>query len=322
MALITWWIAGFALTGLLGSVPPVEPFHCNPRSVCTRSPLARVKAVNPALGTIAARQGRTRARASAPTAVPTTEVLLRHLADVEREVSVAVGVLDLTTARAAVADHDTVAAQANFWDNPAAAKAAIRRTEVHRAALALADGWAGAAAECRAALDLAADLADGSVGDGDGSAGRELRAEAAARLEGLGAALVAWRTGALLSGPYDACDCRLVITAGAGGVDAQDWAEVLERMYGRWAARRGFSVDVVERSGCGEGQGIRSVELELRGARAFGLLAGEKGTHRLVRVSPFNGLGKRQTSFAGVEVTPVLRETEFALLDEVGRGMW
>jgi peptide chain release factor 2 len=87
--------------------------------------------------------------------------------------------------------------------------------------------------------------------------------------------------------------------------------------YTRWAARKGFTVVPVERSACGEGQGIRSAEVEVQGRHAFGWLGGEKGTHRVVRVSPFSSLGKRHTAFAGVEATPILRGTEFALLDEV-----
>ena len=98
----------------------------------------------------------------------------------------------------------------------------------------------------------------------------------------------------ILSGEYDSFPCRLVVLSGAGGLESQDWAEMLLRMYVRWAERQpDFSVRVVDRNE-GEEGGVRSAEIEVRGDNAYGLLAGEKGTHRLVRISPFNAQGKRQ----------------------------
>lgn len=109
----------------------------------------------------------------------------------------------------------------------------------------------------------------------------------------------------LLSGPYDKKGAVLTINAGAGGTDAQDWAEMLLRMYTRWAEGQNYKVHLVELSE-GEEAGIKSATLEVEGRYAFGYLKAEKGTHRLVRISPFNANGKRQTSFAGVEVMPIL----------------
>ncbi len=97
----------------------------------------------------------------------------------------------------------------------------------------------------------------------------------------------------------------LTINAGAGGTDAQDWAEMLLRMYKRWAERQGYSVQLTELSE-GDEAGIKSATLEISGRYAFGYLKSEKGTHRLVRISPFNANGKRQTSFAGIDVMPAL----------------
>lgn len=114
-----------------------------------------------------------------------------------------------------------------------------------------------------------------------------------------------WELEQLLSGPYDQKGAVLTINAGAGGTDAQDWAEMLLRMYLRWAEDRSYKVHQAELSE-GDEAGIKSVTLEIEGRYAYGYLKSEKGTHRLVRISPFNANGKRQTSFAGVEVMPMI----------------
>lgn len=129
--------------------------------------------------------------------------------------------------------------------------------------------------------------------------------EAATHLKKMHQQLEQWELQQLLSGPYDQSGAVLTINAGAGGTDAQDWAEMLLRMYTRWAEDHGYRVHLAEISE-GDEAGIKSATIEIEGRYAYGYLKAEKGTHRLVRISPFNANGKRQTSFAGVEVMPQL----------------
>jgi len=112
----------------------------------------------------------------------------------------------------------------------------------------------------------------------------------------------------LFSGRYDAGDALVSVNAGAGGTDAQDWAEMVLRMLMRWAERRGFEVELLEASE-GEEAGIKSATFRASGENAYGLFGAERGVHRLVRLSPFDSAHRRQTSFAGVEVAPVVKDT-------------
>jgi peptide chain release factor 2 len=119
----------------------------------------------------------------------------------------------------------------------------------------------------------------------------------------------------LFSGRYDTGDALVSVNAGAGGTDAQDWAEMVLRMEMRWAERRGFEVEMLEAS-AGEEAGIKSATFRASGENAYGLFAAERGVHRLVRLSPFDSAHRRQTSFAGVEVAPVVRDAGEIELDE------
>lgn len=136
--------------------------------------------------------------------------------------------------------------------------------------------------------------------------------------------LAAWEVERLLSGPYDDGPALLSIYAGVGGEDAADWAQMLERMYLRWLETRGFDVKLVDRV-VAEGAGLKSVDLEVRGRFAYGLLCCEHGSHRLVRQSPFNAKALRQTSFAAVDVMPILdkvRPAPAVRLCAVCRNIW
>jgi peptide chain release factor 2 len=120
----------------------------------------------------------------------------------------------------------------------------------------------------------------------------------------------------LFSGRYDSGDALVTVNAGAGGTDAQDWAEMVLRMEMRWAEKRGFQVELLEASP-GEEAGIKSATFMVKGENAYGLYGSEKGVHRLVRLSPFDSAHRRQTSFAGVEVSPVVDDiAEVAIEDD------
>jgi peptide chain release factor 2 len=119
----------------------------------------------------------------------------------------------------------------------------------------------------------------------------------------------------LFSGRYDAGDALVTVNAGAGGTDAQDWAEMVLRMEMRWAEKRGFEVELLEASP-GEEAGIKSATFRARGENAYGLYGAEKGVHRLVRLSPFDSANRRQTSFAGLEVSPVVEDVGEIVIED------
>ena len=154
---------------------------------------------------------------------------------------------------------------------------------------------------------------EADVGDLDGLA--EMAAEDASlqedvdeQIASVESRLAALEEQRLFSGPYDAGDALVTVNAGAGGTDAQDWAEMVLRMEMRWAEGRGFAVELLE-VGEGEEAGIKSATFRASGENAYGLFGAERGVHRLVRLSPFDSAHRRQTSFAGLEVAPVVPDT-------------
>jgi peptide chain release factor 2 len=143
----------------------------------------------------------------------------------------------------------------------------------------------------------------------------EMEAEIAASIAPLRSELDRLQEDALFSGEYDAGDAVVTIHAGTGGTDAQDWGEILLRMYLRWAADRGFEAELVEASP-GEEAGLKSATFTVRGENAYGILKAERGVHRLVRLSPFDQAHRRHTSFAQVIVSPLLADDGDFDLDE------
>ncbi len=142
----------------------------------------------------------------------------------------------------------------------------------------------------------------------------EIAAELAGQLDSIEARLETLEEQRLFSGRYDSGDALVTVNAGAGGTDAQDWAEMVLRMQMKWAEKRGFAVELLEVSD-GEEAGIKSATFRAEGENAYGLYGAEKGVHRLVRLSPFDSANRRQTSFAGVEVSPIVEDAAEVQID-------
>ncbi|MBD2016871.1 peptide chain release factor 2 [Microcoleus sp. FACHB-53] len=202
--------------------------------------------------------------------------------------------LDVAALNAKIQDLEQLAAQPDFWDDQNAAQQTLQQLNDLKFNIEQYNQWQAKLEDAKAVLELLELEADTA-----------LLTEAQTNLNQLSHELDRWELEQLLSGLYDAKGAVLTINAGAGGTDAQDWAEMLLRMYTRWAEKRGYKVHLAENSE-GDEAGIKSATLEIDGRHAYGYLKAEKGTHRLVRISPFNANGKRQTSFAGVEIMPMI----------------
>ncbi|MFE1746531.1 peptide chain release factor 2 [Coleofasciculus sp. H7-2] len=202
--------------------------------------------------------------------------------------------LDVPALTAKIQDLEQVAAQPDFWDDQTTAQKTLQELNDLKSHLEQFHQWKNSLEDARAVVELLELEADES-----------LLSEAESNVTKLNQELDRWELQQLLSGTYDQSGAVLTINAGAGGTDAQDWAEMLLRMYTRWAENHSYKVTLAEISK-GEEAGLKSATLEVEGRYAYGYLKAEKGTHRLVRISPFNANDKRQTSFAGVEVMPTL----------------
>ena len=205
-------------------------------------------------------------------------------------------VFDVPALKARQQDLEQLAAQPEFWNDQQNAQKQMRRLDEVKAQLQQLADWRSAIDDANATLELYELEAD-----------EDMLTEAHQGLTELRQGLDRWELERLLSGEYDKEGAVLSINAGAGGTDAQDWAQMLLRMYTRWAEDHDMRVTINEMSE-GEEAGIKSATIEVEGRYAYGYLRNEKGTHRLVRISPFNANDKRQTSFAGIEVMPKLEE--------------
>ncbi|MGW2797634.1 peptide chain release factor 2 [Streptomyces sp. NPDC001269] len=213
-------------------------------------------------------------------------------------------VLDLEKMRADIAVLEEQAAEPSLWDNPDEAQKITSKLSHLQAEVRKAEALRGRIDDLGVLFELAETEADADT-----------RAEAEAELTDVRRALDEMEVRTLLSGEYDAREALVNIRAEAGGVDAADFAERLQRMYLRWAERHGYKTEIYETS-YAEEAGIKSTTLAVQAPYAYGTLSVEQGTHRLVRISPFDNQGRRQTSFAGVEVLPVVEQSDHVEIDE------
>jgi peptide chain release factor 2 len=207
-------------------------------------------------------------------------------------------VLDLDGMRREIAELQEQVSAPDLWDDQANAQRVTGRLSTLQHELERATSLRDRLDDLQVMFQLAEEEGDADT-----------HAEAEAELDKIGKAVEALEVRTLLSGEYDAREALVTIRSGAGGVDAADFAEMLMRMYTRWAERHKYPVDVYDTS-YAEEAGLKSATFAVRAPYAYGTLSVESGTHRLVRISPFDNQGRRQTSFAAVEVVPVLEQTD------------
>ncbi|MFY9231586.1 MAG: peptide chain release factor 2 [Candidatus Nanopelagicales bacterium] len=207
-------------------------------------------------------------------------------------------VLDLPALRAQVEDLEAQASAPDLWDDQEKAQKVTSKLSFVQGELRKFGALRGRLDDLPVLFELADDAGD-----------EDARADALKELESVQAAIDEMEVRTLLSGEYDSREAFVSIRSGAGGVDAADWAEMLLRMYTRYCERHGWSYEVNDTS-YAEEAGIKSATFHVKAPYAYGTLSVEQGTHRLVRISPFDNQGRRQTSFAEVEVIPVVEQTD------------
>ena len=213
-------------------------------------------------------------------------------------------VTDPEALRARISDLTEQSAAPDLWDDQEKAQAVTSKLSHAQSELDRLERMETAIDDLGALKDMADEEAAS-----DPETARELYADIDGELANVAAALSELEIRTLLSGKYDERDAVVTIRSGAGGVDAADIAHTLQRLYQRWAERRGYSAKVVDTS-YAEEAGIKSTTFEISAPYAYGTLSVEAGTHRLVRISPFDNQGRRQTSFAAVEVIPLIEQTD------------
>ncbi len=208
------------------------------------------------------------------------------------------GVLDLDRLRKEKVDLEGQASVPNLWDDQAVAQKVTSRLSYVQAEINRLEQLRSRVDDAQVLLELAESEDDAPSLD-----------EVGTEITALHGAIEELEVRTLLSGEYDAREALVSIRAGAGGVDAADFADMLLRMYLRWAERHHYNTDVYDTS-YAEEAGIKSATFAVKAPYAYGTLSVESGTHRLVRISPFDNQGRRQTSFAAVEVVPVVEQTD------------
>jgi peptide chain release factor 2 len=225
----------------------------------------------------------------------------QRLAAIREQLELLAAYVDAPTLQRRIAELEADMGAPGFWDdNERAAKTSAE----HARATRKLEAFQSLEADVED-LDGLAELAEEDP---------DLQEELAQQVASIQDRLDALEEQRLFQGPYDAGEALVTVNAGAGGTDAQDWAEMVLRMLMRWAEGRGFKVELLEVS-AGEEAGIKSATFRAEGENAYGLFNAEQGVHRLVRISPFDAQSRRQTAFAGVEVAPVIEDTGDVVID-------
>jgi peptide chain release factor 2 len=226
--------------------------------------------------------------------------LIKRLKELEAHIDAAHARLGIDARRVDIEDLESQLAAPDVWSNPSHAQTLSKQLAAVRS---MVDPWLTLHAQTVDIVELM------EIGDDS------LAAEFDVQITALEKEFERLRKDLLFDGEYDDHNAILRLSAGAGGTDAQDWTEMLERMYLRWAEKAGMSSSTIERS-AGEEAGVKSVVIEVTGGYAYGKLRSENGVHRLVRLSPFNSDNLRQTSFALVEVLPQIDTPEEVAIDD------
>ncbi len=229
--------------------------------------------------------------------------LVNELTTLRERLSMMQQSLNLPARQREIDELEQRAADPDLWNDQREAQTILQRLTRLKEDV---EGWTGLANRIESVGELL-ELADAE-------ADHSLHDELAAEVDAVRNALESRELALLLNGKYDDRDAFLSIQAGMGGTDAQDWAEMMLRMYTRWAEDHGYTVNLVE-SSPGDEAGIKSATLELRGPNAYGYIKAETGVHRLIRLSPFNSAHTRQTSFARVEVMPEVDDAPEVLIN-------
>lgn len=198
---------------------------------------------------------------------------------------------------ARVAELEEQISAPSFWDNQDTARTVLAESSAAKRKIAEFNKLAASIEDQDVLIEMARESDDA-----------DLAQEAVTEFAKLNEAMDQFELLTLLNGPHDQSGAYITIQAGAGGTEACDWTSMLLRMYCRWCERRGYSVAMLE-STDGDEAGLRSVTIKIDGEYAYGYLKNERGVHRLVRISPFDGSGRRHTSFASVDVTPEIAES-------------
>ncbi len=206
------------------------------------------------------------------------------------------GALNLDGIKIKLDELEMKTTEPNFWDDPEKSQSVLQQIGQYKQTIEAYDKLVSGCDDVLTMIELAEEENDDSMADEVNTLAETVKTEYEEQ-----------RLAVLMTGEYDSCNAILSFHAGAGGTEAQDWVQMLIRMYTKWADRHGFKSEMLDILD-GDTAGIKSASMHIEGFNAYGFLKSEHGVHRLVRISPFDASGRRQTSFASVEVMPEIEK--------------